>query len=199
MEDGSMKSIVVFILVGVAFISLSIAGDITGKVSVKRAKNSENVVVYIDKVKGKVFEPPKEHAVMDQKNLVFIPHVLPVVAGTTVDFLNSDDVLHNVFSPDYPGGKFNLGTWAKGIVKSYTFSTPGTATILCNVHPEMEAYVVVLQTPYFAISDKEGNFTIKNVPPGEYTLKVWHEKRKGKPQEVKVPEKGSVTVNFEFH
>ncbi len=172
------------------------AGDIIGKVKVKRARNNANVIVYVEKIAGKVFESPKQHAVMDQKNLEFIPHVLPVLVGTTVDFLNSDDVLHNVFSPDYPGGKFNLGTWAKGIVKSYTFSTPGAATILCNVHPEMEAYIVALQTPYFAVSDKQGKFTIKNVPAGEYTLKVWHEKRKAKPQRIMVPAKGKVTVKF---
>ena len=191
-----MKSILRIVAVVTLCASLALAGDITGKVKVRRARNSANVIVYIDQIKGKVFEPPKKHAVMDQKNLEFIPHVLPILVGTTVDFLNSDDVLHNVFSPDYPGGKFNLGTWAKGVVKSYTFSTPGVATILCNVHPEMEAYIVALKTPYFAKTDKKGNFTIKNVPPGEYTLKVWHEKRKAKPQTVKVPAKGTVTVKF---
>lgn len=176
----------------------AVAGDITGKVKVRAARNSGNVVVFIEKVEGKVFEPPKKHAIMDQKNLEFLPHVLPILAGTTVDFLNSDDVLHNVFSPDYPGGKFNLGTWAKGIIKSYTFSTPGVATILCNVHPEMEAFIIALKTPYYAVSDKEGNYTIKDVPAGKYTVKVWHEKRRAKPQEVVVPEKGSATLNFEL-
>jgi len=191
-----MKHFMIILLSGALFISVAFAGDITGKVTVKKVKNSANVLVYIDKIEGKVFEPPKEHAKMDQINMEFTPHVVPILAGTTVDFMNSDDVLHNVFSPDYPGGKFNLGTWAKGGIKSYTFSAPGVATILCNVHPEMEAYVVAVQTPYFAVTDKKGNFTIKNVPAGEYTLKVWHEKRKAKPQTVTVPAKGSVTVNF---
>ncbi len=193
-----MKKFMGILFILLAFTAALVAGDISGKVKVHGARNSANVVVYIDKVEGKVFEPSKEHAVMDQKNLEFIPHVLPVLVGTTVDFLNSDDVLHNVFSPDCPDGKFNLGTWAKGVVKSFTFNKPGVSTLLCNVHPEMEAYVVAIRTPYFAVSDKEGNYTIKDVPAGKYTLKVWHEKRKAKPQEVEVPEKGVVTMNFEL-
>jgi len=194
-----MKWINSLIILGLfLFVSSGIAGDIKGKVKVKAARNSGNVVVYIDQVEGKVFEPPKEHALMDQENLEFTPHVVPVVVGTTVDYLNSDDVLHNVFSPDCPDGKFNLGTWAKGVMKSFTFKKPGISTILCNVHPEMEAYIVAVKTPYFAVSDKTGNYIIKNVPAGDYTLKVWHEKRKAKPQEVTVPKTGETVVNFEL-
>ncbi len=180
------------------FVSSGMAGDIKGKVKVRAARNSGNVVIYIDKVEGKVFEPAKGHSVMDQKNLEFVPHVFPVVVGTTVDFLNSDEVLHNVFSPDCPDGKFNLGTWAKGIMKSFTFNKPGISTILCNVHPEMEAYIVAVKTPYFAVSDKAGNYIIKNVPAGNYTLKVWHEKRKAKPREVAVAATGETAVDFEL-
>lgn len=173
------------------------AGDIKGKVTVKGAKHAGDAVIYIDKIAGKTFEPPKEHARMDQKNLVFIPHVLPVVAGTTVDFLNSDDVLHNVFTPDKCAEKFNLGTWPKGQVRSYAFKQAGcTAVMLCNVHPEMEAYIVALETPYFAVSAKEGSYEIKSIPAGKYTLKIWHEKLKGSTVTVEVPDKGIVEVNF---
>ena len=180
--------------------SLAVAGGITGKIKAKGAKNSGDAIIYIDKIASKTFSPPKEHVRMDQKNLAFRPHVLPVLAGTTVDFLNSDDVLHNVFSPDACAGKFNLGTWPKGQIKSYTFKEPGcSATLLCNVHPEMEGYVVVLETPYFAVSDKDGSYTIKDVPAGKYTLKVWHEKLKGQPVVVEVPEKGNTTADFEIH
>ncbi len=173
------------------------AGDIKGKVTAKGAKHAGDAVIYIDKVPGQTFEPPEEHAEMDQKNLVFIPHVLPVLAGTTVDFLNSDDVLHNVFTPDKCAEKFNLGTWPKGQVRSYTFKKLGCESVLlCNVHPEMEAYVVVLETPYFAVSAKDGTYEIKDVPAGKYTLKVWHERLKGKEAAVEVPTKGTVTVDF---
>jgi plastocyanin len=173
------------------------AGDIKGKITPKRAKHGGGAVVYIEKIPGKTFQPPKEHAQMDQKNLVFIPHVLPVLSGTTVEFLNSDDVLHNVFTPDKCAEKFNLGTWPKGQTRSYTFKEPGCVSVmLCNVHPEMEAYIVVLETQYFAVSEKDGSYEIKNIPAGKYTLKIWHEKLKGEDVSVEVPEKGEVKVNF---
>lgn len=186
----------------VLFLSCSLplsAGDIKGKVTAKGAKHGGDAVIYIEKVPGKAFEPPEEHAQMDQKNLVFIPHVLPVVAGTTVEFLNSDDVMHNVFTPDKCAEKFNLGTWPKGQVRSYTFKKTGCdAVMLCNVHPEMESYVVVLETPYFAVSAKDGSYEIKDVPAGKYTLKIWHERLKGSEQTVEVPDKGNVTADFKI-
>ena len=140
-----MKRIIVTSLIVLAGLSLSFGGNITGKVKAKGVKNSGDAVIYIDKIPSKTFPVPKEHALMDQKNLKFIPHVLPVLIGTTVDFLNSDDVLHNVFSPDKCCEKFNLGSWPKGHTKSYTFKEPGcTSTLLCNVHPEMEGHILVV-------------------------------------------------------
>ncbi len=183
-----------------AGIQTASAGNITGKVSAHGVKNSGDAVVYIDKVPGKTYSAPKEHAKMDQKNLTFVPHVLPVLAGTTVDFVNSDDVLHNVFSPDKCCDKFNLGSWPKGQSKSFTFKEPGcAATLLCNVHPEMEGYVFVVGTPYYAVSAKDGSFEIKDVPAGKYTVKIWHEKLKGQETTVDVPESGSATANFDIH
>ncbi len=174
-----------------------IGGEIKGTVTARGMRSNADAVVYIDDVAGKKFEPPAKHPVMDQKNLMFEPHVLPVLAGTTVDFLNSDNVLHNVYSPAKCAESFNLGSWPKGKTKSYTFKSPDCfAVLLCNVHPEMEAYVVVLKTPYYAVSDKNGEFVIKDVPPGKYTLKVWHEKLKAAPVEIQVSEKGTVTQNF---
>jgi len=175
----------------------SYAAGIKGKVKAKGVKDSGGAVIYIDKIEGKTFPAPTKHAEIDQKNLVFHPHVLPVLVGTTVNFLNSDDVLHNVFSPDKCAESFNLGTWPKGQTRSYTFKQPGCqAVILCNVHPEMSAYVVVLETPYFAESSKDGSYEITDVPAGKYTLKIWHEKLKGEPVNVEVPEKGEVTADF---
>ncbi|MGB2867870.1 MAG: carboxypeptidase regulatory-like domain-containing protein [Bacteroidota bacterium] len=179
---------------------ISFAGSIVGKVKAKGVKHSGDAVVFIEKVSSKTFTPPKEHPKFDQKNLMFHPHVLPVLAGTTVDFLNSDDVLHNVFSPEQCADKFNLGTWPKGQIRSYTFKTPGCAPVmLCNVHPEMEAYVIVLETPYYAVSEKDGSYRIKDIPAGKYTLKIWHEKLKGQSVTVEVPESGDVTVDFDIH
>jgi plastocyanin len=184
----------------IACVQITLSGGIKGTVKAKGAKNGGDAIVYVDKIAGKTFPAPKEHARIDQKNLKFVPHVLPVLAGTTVDFMNSDDVLHNVFSPDKCCDKFNLGSWPKGQIKSFTFKEPGcAATLLCNVHPEMEGYVYVLETPYFAVSAKDGSYEIKDVEPGKYTLKIWHEKLKGQEVVVEVPEKGSATIDFEIH
>lgn len=177
----------------------STAGDIKGKVKARGVKHGGDAVVYIEKIEGRQFVAPKEHAKMDQKNLTFIPHVLPILVGTTVDYLNSDEVLHNVFSPEDCAEKLNLGTWPKGQIRSYTFKNPGCVPVmLCNVHPEMEAYVIVLQTPYYSVSAKDGSYELKNVPPGKHQLKIWHEKLKGAPVDVEVPDRGEVVVDFEL-
>ncbi len=171
--------------------------QIRGKVNADAAKAryQANTIVYIEKAAGS-FKPPAKNPVVNQKNLVFIPHVLPVVAGTTVDFLNSDDVVHNVFSPDQCC-KFDLGGYTKGLFKSQKFDKTGCqAVILCNVHPEMEAYVIVLQNPWFTVTDNEGNYKIENVPAGEYVLKVWNEKLKAKDQSIIVPASGKLELNF---
>jgi len=196
MKTAKLTPLLLFAGILLWSFSGSFAGTIKGKVKVRGARDARDVLVYIDKADS-VFKAPKEHAEMDQKNLTFIPHVLPVLVGTTVEFHNNDDVLHNVFTPDKCADKFNLGTWPKGKSRPYTFKQEAcVAVILCNVHPEMEAWVVTLQNPYFFKTDKDGVFTIENVPAGKYTLKVWHQKLKGKPQEITVPEKGEVVVDF---
>lgn len=171
-------------------------GTITGTVSAPRSKYKRDCVVYIEQVAGEF--PPTKGARIDQKGLVFIPHVLPVVKGTTVEFLNHDDVLHNVFSPDEIAEKFNLGTWPPGEIRTYTFNKIGSAVLLCNVHTEMEGYVVVLQNPYFCKTDKEGNYTIKDVPPGSYTLKVWNKKYRTLSEQINVKDGETVQVNFKL-
>ena len=176
-----------------------IGGTIKGSVQAKPSKYRKNVAVYIDTIPGKEFPPPEEHAVMDQVNLVFVPHVLPVLAGTTVDFVNSDSVLHNVFTPDKCADKFNLGSYPKEVVKSRLFDKPGCrAVMLCNVHPEMEAWVLTVETPYYAVTDEEGNFTIEDVPPGTYTLKTWHKRKKPIEQEVTVKAGETTEVTFKL-
>ncbi len=178
------------------------SGDITGVVHTKGARDSRDVVVYLKGVPGK-FAPPEKHVLMDQKNLQFIPHVLPVLGGTTVDFRNSDDVLHNVFTPSKTYDQFNLGSWPKGEIRSHTFEAKGDAisapVLLCKVHPEMEGYVVVLKNPFFAVTDKDGKFAIKSVPAGAYEIWVWHEKLQGDSSKVTVPETGAVTVELNMH
>ena len=133
---------------------------------------------------------------MSQKNLVFTPHILPILKGTTVDFTNDDTVAHNVFSPPGAAKIFNLGIYGPGVKKTVTFDTLGEVPLLCVLHPEMLAYVIVLQNPYFALTDTTGTFQIKNVPPGTYQLKVWDEKLQGSSQQVVVTAGKATTVDF---
>jgi len=172
------------------------AGDIEGKVSGMKGQS----VVYVEAMAGKTFPAPKEHPVMDQKGLVFAPHIMVVQQGTTVDFLNSDTVQHSVFwtaiGSDKKAGH-NLGTWPKGEKRSFAFDKAGVVPVLCNVHPEMGAYIIVSPTPYFAESDDSGNYKIKDVPDGSYTVVVWHEgaKNQSKPVTVAGETKADFTVS----
>jgi len=117
-----MKTSALFFSLAIAS-QVAIAGDVTGKVQCKGVKDSRDAVVYLDNVPG-TFPAPKD-ADMDQVKMVFIPHVLPVLVGTSVKFLNSDSVLHNVYTPSKAGDRFNLGSWPKGQTKSYVFAKVG--------------------------------------------------------------------------
>jgi plastocyanin len=161
-------------------------------------RSAADIAVYVDAIPGKTFNPPAKGPVADQKHMTFVPHVLVVLKGTTVQFLNSDPVGHNVYWPSVSGNKklaHNLGTWPQGQQKAFTFNDLGVASLLCNVHPEMSGYVVVVSTPYFAVTDKEGSFVIKDVPDGSYTLKTWSEAGKPATQSVSVSG-GSASVNI---
>jgi plastocyanin len=174
------------------------AGEIQGKVSVQGLRSAENIAVFVDAIPGKNFDPPAQHPVVDQKKMTFIPHVIVILKGTTVDFLNSDAIGHNVYWPSISGDKklaHNLGTWPQGVKKSFQFNDVGAAALLCNVHPEMAGYVVVAPTPYFAVTSKDGSFEIKDVPPGRYTLKTWSEDGKPATQTVEVTG-GATTVEL---
>lgn len=165
------------------------ANEIKGKVSVQGIKTAENIAVYVDVIPDKKFDVPKDHIVIDQRKMSFMPHVVAVQQGTTVEFLNSDPVGHNVYWPSISGNKklaHNLGTWPKGEKKPFQFNDLGVAALLCNVHPEMSGYVVVVPTPFFAVTDKDGNFEIKNIPAGKYVLKTWSEDGKPTTQSVEV-------------
>ena len=173
------------------------AATITGTVKVRRARDNRDAVVYIDRIPGKQFPPPATPVVLDQVNLVFLPHVLPVLAGTTVAFPNNDTVRHNVFSPS-PAKRFNLGTYAQKVTKTVTFDQPGVVALLCNVHAEMSAYVVVTETPYAAVTNPTGEYTISNVPPGSYVLKAWHESSKLKEQKVDLKDGPPLRADFDL-
>ena len=173
------------ILMAVASCTAASAGDIEGKVSGMPGHS----VIYVDTIAGKSFPPPKDHPVMDQKGLMFAPHIMAVQQGTTVEFQNSDSVQHNVFWTAIGGDKkagHNLGTWPKGERHPFTFAKAGVVPMLCNVHPEMTGYLIVSPTPYFAETDDSGNYKIKDVPDGSYTVTAWHEGAKKQSRAVTV-------------
>jgi plastocyanin len=180
-------------LLTIAFCMAARAGDISGKVSGMKG----NSVVYVDTIAGKTFPAPKEHTTMNQKGLLFVPHIMVVQQGTTVEFLNGDIVQHNVYwtaiSSDKKAGH-NMGTWPKGEKRPFTFDKPGVVPLLCNVHPDMGAYIIVTSTPYFAKTDDSGSYKIKDVPDGSYNLVVWHEGAKNQSKAVSVS--GGSTADF---
>ncbi len=174
--------------------SLIHAGEIQG--IVKNLNGVlENAIVYLEKIDGKTFPPPEKTVILNQVGLVFVPHVLPVLVGTKVNFPNEDVVLHNVFSPGYTG-KFNLGTYPQGTTKTRVFEKPGIVLLLCNVHHEMSAFVLVVETPYFVVTGRDGKYTLRNVPPGKYNLAVWHESMRHQIKKIEVLDKSQVNVNF---
>ena len=169
------------------------AGTIKGKVSGVSGES----VIYLEAASGRTFPAPTAHATMDQKGLLFQPHILVVQQGTTVEFQNSDTVAHNVAWSSVGGNKklaHNMGTWPKGEMRSFKFDNPGAIPLMCYVHPEMSAYVIVSPTPYFATTDKSGEYRIDNVSDGSYTVTAWNEGAKGQSKPVTVS--GETTADF---
>lgn len=180
----------VAILFGALLVAcLAQAGEVKGTVSAPGLKSVQNIAVYIDAVPGRKFDSPVAHATVDQRNKTFIPHTLVILRGTTVDFLNSDHVAHNVYWPSINGNKalrHSLTVVSPGHVKSFQFDNLGVANLFCNLHLEMAGYIVVVPTPYFALTGNDGTFSIKDVPPGTYTLKTWSEDGKPSTQTVTI-------------
>jgi plastocyanin len=171
----------------------SVAGSITGRVTAGKGIS----VVWVDAIPGKTVPKPEKPLTMDQKSLLFQPHILVAPVGVTIEFLNSDNVQHNIFWPAISGNKklsHNMGTWPKGQTRSFVFDTPGIVPLLCNVHPEMSGYIIVTPTPYYAETDESGNFKIENVPQGSYTVTAWHEGYKNQSKPVTVG--GETKVDF---
>jgi plastocyanin len=158
---------------------------------------SERVVVYLESAKldRGSYELPAKRPVLDQRNLAFHPKVLPVLVGTTVDFPNHDALFHNVFS--YSQSKeFDLGRYPKGDSRPVTFDKPGVVSIYCDIHAHMNAVVLVLRHPFFAVPDNDGDYTIADVPDGVYTMKIWFDRDSAGEKQVTV--KRGETVNVDF-
>jgi len=160
------------------------AGSVIGQVelkdssiaSVRKGRDYSGVVVWLLAVDG----GPKpriqgKHARLIQKDKTFTPHVLAIETGTTVDFPNYDPIFHNAFS-NFSGQLFDIGLYAPGTSKSFRFQRSGVVRIFCNIHPAMSAVILVVDTPFFTVSVRDGGFEIANVTPGEYKLEVFHER-----------------------
>ena len=138
---------------------------------------------------------------MDQRGKIFVPHVLPILKEEKVAFLNSDPFLHNVHA--YLGREtlFNIAIMKSSKPKPRVkiFDQVGEHIILCDVHPEMETWIIVLENPYFAIIEENGSYKIENVPAETYILKTWHKKLKSQSREIIVGESGTVEVDLTLH
>ncbi len=154
-------------------------------------------VVYLDPAPRAAFDTREEpRPRLDQRNETFVPHVLPIVAGTTVDFPNNDQTYHNVFSLSKTK-TFDLGRYAVGRSKSVRFDRPGIVRVFCDIHSHMSAFILVFAHRYFALSESDGTYRLENVPPGTYTVVAWNESAPLESRRVVVPEAGGeVEVNF---
>jgi plastocyanin len=154
-------------------------------------------VVYLDPAPRSAFDERDEpRARIDQRNESFMPHVLAIVAGTTVDFPNSDLTYHNVFSLSRPKS-FDLGRYAVGKSKSVRFERPGIVRVFCEIHSHMSAFILVFAHRYFAVTEPDGSFRLDNVPPGTYSVFVWNEALPLETRRVTIPESGGeVELNF---
>lgn len=146
-------------------------GSFSGTVLLSNGRAARDAVVYLE---GREHAQALRHYIIDQRDKKFIPHVSVVPLNTVIDFPNNDVIFHNVFT-EYHLQKFDFGMYPRGAVKHQKFDKAGLAVLLCNIHPDMSAFVMCVDTPYYAKADSKGRFTIDNVPKGTYNLKVWHE------------------------
>jgi plastocyanin len=172
---------------------------VSEEVVVNKNGTLKNVLVYVkDGLGGKKFSAPGQKAVFDQQGCVYHPHVLGVQAGQEVEIRNSDNTLHNVHTLSTANSSFNAGQPMKGGKLVKKFEKPETFRVKCDVHSWMGAYIGVFNHPYYAVTGDDGSFTIKDLPAGEYTLEVWHEKYGVQTMKVTVDASGKKTVDFTY-
>lgn len=190
---------------------VALAGTVSGKIQVQGLRTPENVVVYIVDGPDTTLDFPAVKFVLDQKNLSFVPDLLVVPVGSTVQFPNNDKVEHNVFSLSRTK-PFNLGNYGPGQTKSVTFDKTGIVELRCDLHAEMAGYILVLKNVYFGVSDKQGNYLIQDqtylkrfgiqntreLPAGSYIVRTWHEKLKSSGATVAIPATGNVVLDLKL-
>lgn len=170
------------------------------EVVVNKNATLKNVLIYVkDGLSGKSYEAPKQKLVFDQEGCQYRPHVLGIMVGQELDIKNSDPTLHNVHSLSKLNTQFNRAQPMKNMVMTEKFDKIETFKVKCEVHPWMNAYIGVFNHPYFAVTGDDGSFTLKGVPPGEYTIEAWQEKYGSQTAKVKVEASGKVTVDFTYN
>jgi plastocyanin len=160
----------------------------------------QNVFVYVKEgLEGRVFGVPPRPVVIENKNCVYVPHVVGVEVGQEVELLNGDATLHNIHSYSKSSKSWNLGLPFQGMKQLKKFSSPEImVTLKCDVHPWMIGYVGVLPHPYFSVTAEDGRFELKNLPPGEYTVEAWHEKLGVQTQTIKLEPRETKEIEFKF-
>ncbi len=145
--------------------------DVHGKITLPDGSAGRFAAVWLE---GNTHAVPLKNATIDQRGKTFIPHILIVTPGTRVNFPNNDTVFHNVFA-FFEAKRFDIGMYPRGESRQVTFDKPGIVSVLCNVHPKMSAFIVIVDTPYYSVASRSGEFHVSGIPPGKYTLKAWHE------------------------
>jgi plastocyanin len=167
-----------------------------GSAAERDASDRLRSVVYLESAPRRAFDQSEPgRAVMDQRNETFVPHVLAITIGTTVDFPNSDRIYHNVFSLSKTR-PFDLGRYAAGKSQSVRFDRPGIVRVFCEIHSHMSAFILVFNHPFFAVTDTDGRYRIENVPPGNYSVVAWNEGLASEPKPVVVPDGGTSELDF---
>lgn len=206
----SISKIITLSFLGLLFVFVSVSngsadsGHISGNVTVfqkrlfgklKKKRDMSGVLVYITGFKSEV---PGEIPDLVQENSTFLPGILPIVAGQKVRFPNKDDIYHNVFSISHTKS-FDLGQYKMTEPsKTVLFEKPGLVSVFCNIHPQMIAYVVVLENKAFSMTDKDGTFRIRDIPPGTYTINAWLPKAERAAIQVDIKPGKSSIVNLEI-
>ena len=155
----------------------------------------KDFIVLVDQQMPGSQPPSKPVQIVIQKNATFRPHVLPVMVGTTVEWPNDDEIFHNVFSMSEIK-PFDLGLYKNNEVKRVTFDKPGRVDVFCSIHTKMSCIILVVQNPFFAVTDEKGNYKISNLPAGTYKMKAWHERVPSQEKEIAVPAVGTVAADF---
>ena len=166
-------------LVAALLVPAALAASVEGTVELRtkagiRVKDRSNVLIWLTPRNARPVPAP-QHTRMLQKGKMFIPHLLVVDVGSTVDFPNLDPIFHNAFS-NFNGQIFDIGLYAPGQSRPIVFRRPGIVRVFCNIHPTMSAVIAVLETPYFAVSRADGTYAIHDVPPGSYEMRVFEER-----------------------